>query len=95
MNKGTPVRSTWREIRDITFGPGFYPEELVMRINADGFLKQMVRNIAGALVSIGQKKYPCTHLQHMLASGRRAISPATAPPSGLNLEGVEYPEPYR
>ena len=91
MNSGTTVADTIRQIQAISFNPGFYPQELVIRISADGFLKQMVRNIVGALVIIGRKKYPPDHLEQVLLSGQRALAPATAPARGLCLEYVGYP----
>ncbi len=90
MNAGTIVNSTWREVKNVSFDPGFYPQELVFRITADGFLKQMVRNIVGALVIIGKNKYPWSHLEHILSGGNRIFAPATAPARGLCLENVEY-----
>ncbi len=91
MNSGTIVRSTLREVKSISFDSGLYPQELAIRITADGFLKQMVRNIAGALVIIGRKKYPPDHLKQVLSSGNRTLAPATAPARGLCLECVRYP----
>lgn len=90
MNKGTKVNTTWRKITDISFHPGLYPQELVVRITADGFLKQMVRNIAGALVIVGRKKYPRDFLLQILKTKNRDMAPATAPARGLCLESVRY-----
>ncbi len=92
MNTGTMVSSTWREIKQISFDSGLYPQELVIRVRADGFLKQMVRNIVGALVVIGRKKYPDNYLEQILFARNRILAPATAPARGLCLEQVEYPE---
>jgi tRNA pseudouridine38-40 synthase len=91
MNSGTTVENTIRQVRTISFDSGFYPQELVIRVSADGFLKQMVRNIIGALVVIGRKKYPPDHLRQVLFSGHRILAPATAPARGLCLECVRYP----
>ena len=92
MNTGTFVSSTWREIKEISFGTGLYPQELVIRVRAEGFLKQMARNIVGALVLTGRKKYPPHYLEQILSGGKRALAPATAPARGLCLESVEYPD---
>lgn len=94
MNTGTRVRSTWREVKGISFASGLYPQELVFTITADGFLKQMVRNIVGVLVVIGLNKYPSTFLEQTLSAGKRGLAPATSPARGLCLEYVEYPDQY-
>ncbi|MFP4083359.1 MAG: tRNA pseudouridine(38-40) synthase TruA [Desulfonatronovibrio sp.] len=91
MNKGTKVHTTWRRINDISFHPGLYPQELVIKITADGFLKQMVRNIVGALVIVGRGKYQRDYLLRILDTQDRNKAPATAPARGLCLENVEYP----
>lgn len=90
MNKGTKVNTTWRKITNISFYPGLYPQELVVKITADGFLKQMVRNIVGALVLIGRKKYSRDYILQILKTKNRDKAPATAPARGLCLESVEY-----
>ncbi|MFN2267418.1 MAG: tRNA pseudouridine(38-40) synthase TruA [Desulfonatronovibrio sp.] len=91
MNKGTAVSSTYREIFCYSFEPGLYPQELVFKVKADGFLKQMVRNIMGTLADIGRKKYPPACLAWIIKVKNRENAPATAPAKGLCLEKVEYP----
>lgn len=95
MNSGTEVRSTQRKVTGISFIQGLYPQELAVRITADGFLKQMARNIIGALVSVGRHKNHWTKLSRFLSDKTRPLTPATAPARGLCLEKVEYPEKYR
>lgn len=90
MNTGTPVTSTLRQVTRVSFDPGFYPQELVFRITADGFLKQMVRNIVGALVIAGGRKYPGDYLEQILSAKKRCLAPATSPARGLCLENVQY-----
>lgn len=97
---GSTVR-TVREVRVIDeseLGPG--PqwigecEETVLRIRcvADGFLYKMVRNIVGALVQVGTGALTRETLEEAVASGRRELLPPTAPPNGLALARVLYPE---
>ena len=90
MNVGTPVKNTVRKIYKIDFGPGFYPQELVMSIQANGFLKQMVRNIAGLIKRVGKRDLPLQEVKNILHKKDRAQAPATAPARGLCLEKVEY-----
>jgi tRNA pseudouridine38-40 synthase len=59
-------------------------------IEADGFLRYMVRNIVGTLVDVGRGKTPPAQLRDILnAKDRKAAGP-TAPPYGLFLEEVKY-----
>lgn len=61
-------------------------------IEADGFLRYMVRNIVGALVAVGRGKITPDDVQTILAARDRARAPATAPPHGLFLVKVDYGE---
>jgi tRNA pseudouridine38-40 synthase len=90
MNVGTPVKNTVRNVYMLEFRPGFYPQELVMSIRANGFLKQMVRNIAGLIKCIGKKELPLQKVKDIIHKKDRTLAPATAPAQGLCLEQVEY-----
>jgi len=90
MNKGTETRDTVRHVWNINFRQGCFPQETVMHIRADGFLKQMVRNIAGALVQVGRGKLRPQEMEKILQHRDRSLAPATAPARGLCLEAVEY-----
>ncbi|MDQ7032183.1 MAG: tRNA pseudouridine(38-40) synthase TruA [Desulfonauticus sp.] len=90
MNAGTKVKSTVKTIYWIKFCPGVYPQELVMRIKGSGFLKQMVRNIAGLLWLAGNNKIDANFVQELLASKSRQLWPPTAPAAGLTLEKIFY-----
>lgn len=91
QNQGTPVRSTRRTVFDIRREPGQRPEESVWLIIADGFLKQMARNIMGCLVMVGKGKLAVEEVLEIADRGRRGFAPATAPARGLCLERVDYP----
>jgi tRNA pseudouridine38-40 synthase len=63
---------------------------LTIQIEADRFLKQMVRAIVGTLVEVGQgKRLPQTMKDILEARDRRAAG-YTAPPHGLYLVRVDY-----
>lgn len=91
QNQGTPVRSTVRTVFGLRCEPGIRPEETVWLITADGFLKQMVRNIMGCLVMAGKGKLSIAQVEDIAEQGRRELAPASAPARGLCLERVEYP----
>lgn len=61
-----------------------------IRIVANGFLPQLVRNIVGALVAIGSGAQPPTWIADLLDAADRRHGPATAPPNGLILWRVGY-----
>ena len=59
-------------------------------IAADGFLRYMVRNIAGLLVEIGAGRRDSREMVHVLEARDRGAAGPTAPPHGLYLVNVEY-----
>ncbi len=65
-------------------------EFLRIRIDADGFLKHMARNIVGTLVEIGRGRIPPHHMEKILKSHDRKLAGPTAPAHGLFLEKIEY-----
>lgn len=67
--------------------------ELVFEIEADRFLRHMVRILVGTLVEIGAGRRPIADLAALLASGDRRQAGPTAPAHGLCLLRVSYPEP--
>lgn len=63
-------------------------------IKADGFLHHMVRNIAGVLASIGCDEKSIFWTKEILESKDRRKGGVTAPPNGLYLTKVNYPDVY-
>ncbi len=63
---------------------------LVFEIEADGFLRFMVRNIVGTLVDVGLCKTTPDDFKQILLSKNRKQAGATAPPHGLFLMNVQY-----
>ena len=59
-------------------------------IAGNGFLRHMVRAIAGTLVEIGRGWRDASSVEALLAGGQRADAGATAPPHGLFLVRVDY-----
>ena len=88
---GSAVGSTVRTVRSIVWeNGGGYDLPFVMRIEGDGFLRHMVRNIVGTLVEVGSGRWPASRVAEIRTSRDRAQAGPTAPPQGLFLVRVDY-----
>lgn len=67
---------------------------IILEIQANGFLHHMVRNIAGVLMTIGMNRQPENWAGDVLKACDRAAGGVTAPPDGLYLAKVAYPESF-
>lgn len=65
---------------------------VVIDVQANAFLHHMVRNIAGALMAVGTGKQSLSWIHDILAAKDRTLAGVTAPPHGLYLVDVGYPE---
>lgn len=63
---------------------------ILIEIEADGFLKRMVRMITGTLVQTGRGKLTPQGFGQILAEGKKTKDVFTAPPQGLFLKKVTY-----
>lgn len=61
-------------------------------IEAKAFCHQMVRSIVGALVAVGEGRLRPSDVVALLRSGSRRGAPTLAPPEGLCLITVRYPD---
>jgi tRNA pseudouridine38-40 synthase len=68
---------------------------ITLEMTGDGFLRHMVRAIAGTLVEIGRGRRPAEWVRALFASRARAEAGPTAPPEGLFLMRVDYSSPPR
>ena len=64
---------------------------VVLEILANAFLHHMVRNIAGALLAVGDGRKPIGWVAELLVGRDRSMGAETAPAAGLYLVDVEYP----
>ena len=65
-------------------------ELVTVEVEADAFLKNMVRILVGTLCEVGFGKRPPTDVQRILDGKDRRQAGVTAPPQGLALVRVDY-----
>lgn len=65
-------------------------EIICIYLEADGFLRYMVRSVVGTLVEVGRGKRTPEELLHVLQAKERKGAGITAPPQGLFLMEVKY-----
>lgn len=88
MNKGSIVKDTIRTIYEINiFRQGEFIE---ITIEGNSFLKYMVRNIVGTLITIGNNRMDPDNIINILEAKNRAAAGKTAAACGLFLEKVYY-----
>ena len=59
-------------------------------VSADGFLRYMVRSIAGTLLAAGRGEIDLGTIRRALDAGERSLAAPTAPAHGLSLVEVHY-----
>ena len=64
---------------------------LNLDVHGDGFLRGMVRAIAGSLLEVGLGKQPPGWIGTLLKARDRRMAGANLPPHGLTLVSVDYP----
>jgi len=92
----SPVR-TVHELnihKSIQSQSGEHGEFIMVDIEANAFLHHMVRNVVGVLSAIGAGEQPVDWSREVLEQRDRKLGGVTAPPYGLYLVGVEYPEKF-
>lgn len=89
QSAGSAVRGTVRTIyRAELSRPS--PDLRRLTLAGSGFLRHMVRAIAGLLAEIGRGRHSAASLSEIMASGDRRLAGPTAPPDGLYLVRVIY-----
>lgn len=70
-------------------------EYVIVEVEANAFLLHMVRNLVGVLLAIGDGRRPSSWAREVLELRDRCCAGVTAPPTGLCLIKVRYPEHFR
>jgi tRNA pseudouridine38-40 synthase len=63
---------------------------IVIEIEAEGFMRQMVRSIVGTLIDVGRGKIDETEFRRIVLARDRTQAGKTAPAYGLYLASVQY-----
>jgi tRNA pseudouridine38-40 synthase len=98
QTQGSPRETTVRTVSDVSIqrlpASQLLPTLIQIEVEADGFLYNMMRTIAGTLVLLGvegQRGRACPdRMAEIIASGNRQLAGPTAPPQGLYLVNVVY-----
>ena len=64
---------------------------IAVRASADAFCHSMVRSLVGALLAVGDGRWPVERPASLLSRAQRADEVVVAPAAGLTLVGVDYP----
>lgn len=67
---------------------------IVLEVTANAFLQHMVRNITGTLVAIGSGEEEVDWITELLEQRDRTRGGVAAPPHGLTLVRVDYPDEF-
>ncbi len=88
MAQGSQVEST---VRNVVYADVAKEGDIItFRVAADGFLYNMVRIMAGTLISVGQGKIAASDIPDIIRSGSRERAGMTAAAHGLYLNKVIY-----
>jgi tRNA pseudouridine38-40 synthase len=87
---GSPRGTSVRTVQRVHFHAR--RDRLAIFVQANGFLYNMVRTIAGTLIDVGRGRLDPSIVARALAGGSRDLLGPTAPPGGLYLVSVQYEE---
>lgn len=96
MTQGSEPNSTIREVFDSQIIEssenfhGLFPDHFVFVIEANGFLKQMVRLIFGSIVEVGRGRLTVQEIEYALSHPAGEHIAPCAPPEGLYKVFAKY-----
>lgn len=65
---------------------------ITIHVEGNGFLYNMIRIIAGTLIKVGEGSLSPDKMGDIIEARNREMAGPTAPPQGLTLVGIEYPD---
>lgn len=86
---GSVCRSPVREVVTFTIR-GRTGKWIIVTVEANSFLRHMVRNIVGTLIDVGKGTMSAEEFRIVLEARDRSRAGVTAPPQGLFLKEVKY-----
>jgi tRNA pseudouridine38-40 synthase len=86
---GSDVQQSVRTLRRLEL-TGESRGEIEIRVEGDGFLRHMVRNLAGTLIEVGLGRRAADSIPELLGRRDRRLAGPTAPAAGLTLVWVSY-----
>jgi tRNA pseudouridine38-40 synthase len=90
QSTGGDMHTTERTILSISVESDQGQAPIVIRVTGDGFLRHMVRTIAGTLVDVGLGRWPASYVAEIVEGRDRSRAGRAAPASGLFLVRVDY-----
>ena len=85
-------KSTVRTIREIIISADTDGETVRIIYRGDGFLQYMIRILTGTLIEVGRGERDPLSMEALIRAKDRELAGYTAPPGGLCLVRVSYPE---
>lgn len=67
-----------------------FSQDIIIRVEGEGFLYNMVRIISGTLIKVGLHDWPPEYVKEILESRDRTRAGETVPAKGLFLKKIEY-----
>ena len=89
---GCQSRTAMRNVTELTVSRK--GDHVCVEIEANAFLLHMVRNIVGTLIQVGKGEMPVAWAGELLRLRDRTRAAPTAPPQGLCLVAVRYPQHF-
>ena len=86
---GSGVENTVRTLSRLEL-PGESRGDIEIRVEGDGFLRHMVRNLTGTLIEVGLGRRAADSIPELLERCDRRLAGPTAPAQGLTLVWVSY-----
>ena len=93
QSAGSPMGGTVRDVKKLAVrrrNNAFGSSLIEVEIEANAFLYQMVRNIVGALIKVGQGELSRADIERLTQGRDRTKCPPPAPPQGLCLTKVRF-----
>ncbi len=89
---GSSVKDTKRTIKRISINKqkSFSRNLICVEIEANGFLRNMVRNIVGTLIEVGRRRFAPDYIEEIIKRKDRSLAGPCVPAQGLYLVEVNY-----